>query len=127
MGNLTAPMLDDQELIAPRTTYDLFLRRDRAVMYVNGQQRICNDFGPVALTMAEGALGFGQVLYHTAIERMEILSPDNWDRSGQRYIVEDTPYIDHRTWDNVAYGEHVALPSGGVSTFDESMCFAYSP
>jgi hypothetical protein len=59
-------------------------------MYVNGEQRLCNDFPTVALTMAEGALGFGQVLYHSAAEREEFRAP-YWDRTGQRYYLEIHP------------------------------------
>ena len=28
----------------PRTKYDLYIRNNRIVMYVNGQARLCNDF-----------------------------------------------------------------------------------
>ena len=54
-GVLVAPILDDQMHIAPKTHFDLYLRRDRAVLYVNGQQRMCNDFPSVSLTMADSA------------------------------------------------------------------------
>ena len=117
-GKLIGKILDDQQLIAPRTKFDIYIRRDRVVMYVNGEQRICNDLGTNGkLTMAEGALGFGQVFYHSAAERDEF---DNsyWDRRGQRYYLENSPFIDVRSWDNVGYDEHVALPNG----FDASVC-----
>jgi len=123
-GTLVAPMLDDQQLVSPRTRYDLFIKRDRVVMYVNGQQRLCNDFPTVALTMAEGVPGFGQVFYHSAAERVEF-SVDYWDRTGQRYYLENTPYVDARQWDNVGWGEHVGLPGGIVSAFDESACYRH--
>jgi hypothetical protein len=88
-------------------------------MYVNGEQRICNNLGNAGkLTMAEGALGFGQVLYHSAAERLEY-NASYWDRRGQRYYIENSPFIDERDYDNVGYDEHVALPSG----FDSSVCF----
>jgi hypothetical protein len=118
-GKLTGKILDDQQLIAPRTRFDVYIRRNRVVMYVNGEQRICNELGTSGkLTMAEGALGFGQVFYHSAAERLEF-SRDYWDRRGQRYYIENSPFIDERDWDNVGYDEHVALPSG----FDASPCF----
>lgn len=118
-GKLVGKMLDDQQLIAPRTRFDLFIRRDRVVLYVNGEQRICNDLGAKGrLTMAEGALGFGQVFYHSAAERDEFYR-DYWDRRGQRYYLENAPFVDVRSWDNVGYAEHVALPS----TFDPGVCY----
>ncbi|MFO0756272.1 MAG: hypothetical protein U0359_07255 [Byssovorax sp.] len=121
-GQLVAPILDDQMLIAPSTHYDVFIRRDRVVLFVEGEQRLCNDFPSVALTMAEGALGFGQVLYHSAAERGEFSAP-YWDRTGQRYYLEDTPFIDARAWDNLGYAEHVAAPP----SFDASSCYVYAP
>jgi hypothetical protein len=120
-GALVAPILDDQMSIAPRTTYDLFIRRDRVILYVNGQQRLCNDFPSVKLTMAEGAVGFGQVLYHSAAERLEFSQSFN-DRTGQRYYMTNTPYIDVRSWDEAGFAEHVAAPAG----FDASVCYVYS-
>lgn len=120
-GNLVAPMLDDQMLVAPSARYDLYIRRDRVVMYVEGEQRLCNDFPQVALTMAEGALGFGQVLYHSLAERIE-LHAEYWDRTGQRYYLENTPFIDARAWDDVGYTEHVPAPPG----FDGSRCYVHT-
>lgn len=118
-GKLTGPILDDQQLVAPRTKYDVYVSRGRVVMYVNGEQRICNNLGTAGkLTMAEGALGFGQVLYHSAAERLEY-NASYWDRRGQRYYIENSPFIDERDWDNVGYDEHVSLPSG----FDSSVCY----
>ena len=121
-GNLLGPILDDQMLISPRTHFELYVRRDRVILYVNGQQRLCDDFPSIPLTMAEGALGFGQVLYHSAAERHEFFQSFN-DRTGQRYIIHDTPYIDARTWDNLGFQEDVGAPAG----FDPSQCYTYAP
>ena len=121
-GNLTGPMLDDQMLLAPRTRYDVYIHRSRAVVYINGSQRLCNDFPTLPLTMGQGILGIGQVLYHTSAERSEFVSPTN-TRSGQIHYLKNTPYADVRTWDGVGYHEHVAAPSG----FDASLCYVYRP
>jgi hypothetical protein len=121
-GKLTGPILDDQQLIAPRTKFDMYISRNRVVMYVNGEQRICNNLGTAGkLTMAEGALGFGQVLYHSAAERQEF-NASYWDRRDQRFYIENSPFIDERDWDNVGYDEHVTLPNG----FDGSVCYTPS-
>jgi hypothetical protein len=119
-GNLGAPVLDDHMLVAPNTRYDFWVRRDRVVMYVNGEQALCNDFPNVPLSMAEAAVGFGQVLYHSAAERVEFFRDYNL-RDGQRYLIENTPYVDHRGWDNLGYDEGVAEPPD----FDESACFVF--
>lgn len=117
-GTLAAPVLDDQLLISPRTRFDAYVRRDRFVLYVNGEQRLCNDFPSSALTMAEAAVAFGQVLYHSAAERLEF-SRDYNDRTGQRYYLENAPYADERDWDNVGFEEDLAAPAG----LDESKCY----
>jgi hypothetical protein len=111
-------MLDDLQQIAPRVHWDLYVRRNRVILFANGQQRLCNDFPSNALTMAEGALAFSQVLYHSAAERMEF-SLSYWDKTGQRFYLADAPYADFRAWDNLGYDEHVQPPSG----FDASLCF----
>jgi hypothetical protein len=117
-GKLGAPVLDDQMLIAPRSRYDVYVRRDRFVMYVNGQQRICNDFPTHALTMAEAAVAFGQVLYHSEAERHDF-SVSYDVRDGQRYYLENAPYADERDWDNIGYEENIGPPSN----LDASQCF----
>lgn len=119
-GPLLAPMLDDQLLLAPATRYDLYVRRDRVILYVNGEQRLCNDFPGVKLSMAEAALGFGQVLYHSTAERGEF-SVDYFDRTGQRYFLQNTPYIDARSWDNLGYSEGVGAPGN----FVEADCYVH--
>jgi hypothetical protein len=119
-GTLTGVILDDQMVIAPRTQYDFYIRRDRVIMLVNGEQRLCNDFPSVSLTMAEGALGFGQVLYHTTAERNEF-SADYDDRTGQQYYLNNTPYVDARSWDSVGYQENTAAPTD----FDPGTCYVY--
>lgn len=117
-GNLVKPMLDDQLNIGLRTHYDMYIKRDRVVLYVNGEQRLCNDFPATPLTMAEGALGFGQVLYHSTAERLEF-SRGFDDRTGQRYYLTNTPYADVRSWDNLGYQEKTRAPT----TFDSSLCY----
>ncbi len=116
-GKLVAPIMDDQQLVAPRTTLDFYLRKDRAVMYVNGQQRLCNDFAGAPLSMAEGVVGFGQVLYHSTAERQGL---GMLKMTGMRYYMEDTPYVDYRAWDNVGVDEHVT-----PAKVDESVCYKH--
>ncbi len=117
-GALGAPVLTDQLLIAPRTRFDAWVRRDRLVLYVNGQQRVCNDFGSSRLTMAEAAVAVGQVLYHSAAERLEFARSFNL-RTGQRYYLENLPYVDEREWDNVGFQAGVAAPAD----FEPARCY----
>jgi hypothetical protein len=120
-GNPVAAILDDQQLLAPRTRYDLYIKRDQVIMLVNGQQRLCNNFAGTPLTMAEAAVGFGQVFYHSTAEREE-LQVNYWVETGKRYILEDSPYLDVRTFDNVGFTEHVAAPTG----FDDTVCYDFT-
>lgn len=117
-GALGNGLLDDQLLVSPRTRFDAYIKRDRLILYVNGQQRFCNDFPGAPLTMAEGAVAVGQVLYHSAAERLEF-SRDYNDRTGQRYYLENAPYVDERDWDNVGYEAQVGPPEG----FDAASCY----
>lgn len=119
-GGLVAPILDDQLYVSQKTRYDVYLRRDRVIVYVDGEQRLCNDFPSTPLQMAEAAVGFGQVLYHSAAERVEFSRSYN-DRTGQRYYLENTPYIDVRAWDNLGFDDGVDAPAG----FDESVCYVH--
>lgn len=121
-GQPVAPMLDDKQHLSPRTHFDVYLRRDRAIFYVDGEQRLCNDFSTHPLTMAEGAVAFNQVLYHSAAERIEF-SVDYWDKRGQRYYLNNAPFLDQRFWDNVGFDELQPAPG----SFDASKCFAYAP
>lgn len=120
-GNKVDVWLDDQLHVWQRARFDVFVRRDRVVIYVEGQQRICQELTKKPLTMAEGALGFWHVLYHSSAEFMEIrrgLASDN-PSTGQHHIMHNTPFADHRSFDNVGFRENVKLPEG----FDDSVCF----
>ena len=120
-GKLTGALLDDQLNVWQRTRFDVFIRRDRVVIYVEGEQRVCQNLTAKPLTMAEGALGFWHVLYHTSAEFTEMrrgLAGDN-PRTGQHHILHNVPFADQRSWDNVGFRENVAPPPN----FDQSLCY----
>ena len=96
------------------------MRRDRVILFANGELKLCNDFPSEKLTMAEALVGFGNVLYHSSAERRELKS-DYWDRTGQRYYLSNMPYMDVRSWDNLGFQENVAEPAG----FDASRCYVH--
>jgi hypothetical protein len=108
-------MLDDLYVIAPRVRFDFYIRRDRVIMYANGKQKLCNDFPKQKLTMAEGALGYGSVLYHSSAEYTE----SQRARTGQRYYQTNTPFLDVRHWDNLGYDEKIGAPA----SFNEKVCY----
>lgn len=115
-------VLDDLIQQAPRARFDLYVTRSRLVMYVNGQQRICNDFGPQKLTMAEAAVGFNDALYHSSAEHTE-LTASFADRSGQLYYLNNSIYEDLHSYDNVGFEENVSTPSD----FSDADCYTYAP
>jgi len=120
-GNPVAPLLDDQQLASPRTKYDLYIRTNRIVMYVNGQARLCNDFTTpkTVLKIADAALGFHQVLYHSSGEFVERMSDP--DRGAAYHYRLNSPWIDQRSWDNIGFQENTAPPAD----FDPKTCFVH--
>jgi hypothetical protein len=121
-GNPIAPILDDQQLASPRTKYDLYIRNNRIIMYVNGQERLCNDFTTptTTLNIADGAVGFHDVLYHSSAEFVErFVDPDRGGAYNYRY---NQPWIDKRQWDNLGFEENVAAPSD----FNAAKCFEHT-
>lgn len=121
-GKLGGPILDDKLVNAPRQRYDIYVSRSRVVLYIDGEQRLCNDYPSIPLTMAEGALGLGQVLYHTAAERNDF-NRSFYHEENQINWLYNTPYVDEHTWDNVGYKEASALPTD----FDVTKCYRYVP
>jgi hypothetical protein len=121
-GNPVAPILDDQQLVSPRTKYDLYIRNNRLIMYANGKPTLCNDFTTptTTLNIADAAVGFHQVLYHTGAEFVErFVGPDQGAAYHYRY---NSPWLDQRTWDNIGFEENVAAPSD----FDPQTCFEHT-
>jgi fibronectin type 3 domain-containing protein len=120
-GNPVSPILDDQQLVSPRTKYDLYIRNNRIIMYVNGEGRLCNDFTTptTTLNIADAAVGFHQVLYHSSAEFTErFVDPD---RGAAYYYRYNSPWVDRRTWDNIGFEENVSAPSD----FNPNTCFEH--
>jgi hypothetical protein len=121
-GNPVSGILDDQQLVSPRTKYDLYIRNNRLIMYVNGKSTLCNDFTTPSTTLniADAAVGFHQVLYHSNGEFVErFVDPD---RGGAYHYRYNSPWLDQRTWDNMGFEENVSAPSD----FDSQTCFEHA-
>ena len=116
---LTGPLFDDMMYLAPRIKFDVYLRRDRVILYADGAQKLCNDFPNAKLTMAEGAIALGNVLYHSSAEHVEFARAD-WVRDGQRAILTIVPWVAQHNFDNVGYQENVSSPPAG---FDARTCW----
>lgn len=113
--------LDDQQDVWQRTKFDLYIRRDQVIAYVNGAQRLCQNLSSdFNLTMAEGVLGLWQVFYHSSAEFTESRIHESWGNplTGAHHRLHNIPFIDVRAWDNVGYQEEVPTPAG----FDANRC-----
>jgi hypothetical protein len=121
-GNPIAPILDDQQLVSPRTKYDLYIRNNRIIMYVNGNATLCNDFTTptTTLNIADAAVGFHQVLYHTSAEFVERFTGP--DQGGAYHYHYNSPWLDQRTWDNVGFEENVSAPAD----FNPATCYVHT-
>jgi hypothetical protein len=119
-GKLVGPWLDDQLNVWQKTRFDVFLRRDRFITYVNGEQRLCGDLSASPLKMAEGAVGFWHILYHSNAEFNEIrdVVHNGAPYTGLHHVLHNEPFADQRSWDNVGFRENVAAPAN----FDASRC-----
>jgi hypothetical protein len=115
---VTSMPLDALLREAPAVRWDVYIRRDRVVLYFDGHQYACSDFPRTPLTMAEGAFGLGQVLYHSSAEHGEFTRRD-WVRTGQRFYLTNGAWMDQRAWDNVGLKTGDALPAD----FREDLCF----
>jgi hypothetical protein len=121
-GNPIAPILDDQQLVSPRTKYDLYIRNNRIIMYVNGNATLCNDFTTptTTLNIADAAVGFHQVLYHSSAEFLERFTGP--DQGGAYHYHYNSPWLDQRTWDNVGFEENVSAPAD----FNPATCYVHA-
>ncbi|MCE9578007.1 MAG: hypothetical protein K8W52_33050 [Deltaproteobacteria bacterium] len=125
-GVVLGPMIDRQDLAAPTSHFDVFVRRGRVIVYVDGQQKLCNDFDPGLVTMAEAMVGFGQVIYHTSAEHND-LAPNPADPDGAfprtPHVFDNLRFFDRRDWDNLGFESGVQPPTTGPSAFDEGQCY----
>jgi len=119
-GKIAGLWLDDELNVWQKTRFDVFVRRDRVVIYVKGKQKICQNLTDSPLTMAEGALGWWHVLYHSSAEFLEIRgnSAGANPSSLQSHLMHNTPWADQRAYDNIGFKEDVALPDD----FDDARC-----
>jgi hypothetical protein len=114
--NYAGPLMEPFDQFAPLTHFDVFVRPDRLVLFVNGRQAVCVDLSPRPLTMKYGLLMYGDILYHTSAEQIE---GENAGIGDYQYRL-NTPVGNTRVWDAVGHAEKIDIPS--VLTFDASLC-----
>lgn len=114
----TSPMFEPFDQMAPLTHYDIFVRPDRVIFYVNGRQAWCGDLSERPLTMKYGLIAYGNVLYHSGAENSEAYVGGT---GGAFHYIMNTPWADTRIWDVVAHSQKIDIPT--QFTFNPATCF----
>lgn len=115
-GAYAGPMFEPFDQLTPLAHFDVFLRPDRVVFYINGRQAACVDMSARPLTMKYGLIMYGNVLYHTSAEQIE----GEWSGIQDYHYRLNTPVADTRVWDAVGHTEKIDIPA--PLTFDASLC-----
>jgi hypothetical protein len=120
------PIVEPFDQQAPLTYYDIFVKPDRLVVFVNGLQALCANMSARPLAMNFGHIVYGQVLYHSDAEVSEYYVPRRSAANiyqppyGLFHYTMNTPSADHRAWDAVGHTEKIAIPA--LFNFNERLC-----
>ena len=133
-ANPSSPLLDNFLLPGVPAHFDVYVRRNRVVVYVNGRQGVCWNLDR-PLLMDRAKIVYGQVLYHTRGEAEEIhhAIAGYSQPTGQFHYVMNMPAVDTRTWDLVGESHGVTVPdpipgrTAANGGFDESQCVSPDP
>lgn len=121
----TQPMFEPFDQQAPLTHFDVFVRPDRVILFINGRQAWCANLAATPLTMQYGLITYGHVLYHSNAE-IETNYIGNQAFAGavggNFHYTMNTPWADTRVWDAVGQSESIPIPP--QFTFDAATCFA---
>jgi hypothetical protein len=123
-GTYGGPLLEPFDQQAPLTHFDVFVRKDRAVFFVNGRQAACWDYSERPLEMTYGLPIYGNVLYHSDAEYTETHRPQDqngWPANGAFHYMMNTPAADTRIWDAVGHSEKLEIPA--LFEYNASLCF----
>jgi hypothetical protein len=127
-GQYAGPLFEPFDQQQPLTHYDIFTRKDRVVIFVNGRQGACINLAARPLAMNYGLIVYGQVLYHSNAEYGEYYVPER--PAGNPYqapyasfhLSMNTVAADSRAWDAVGHTEKIAIPP--LFNFDLALCRA---
>jgi Divergent InlB B-repeat domain len=125
-NNYAGPIIEPFDQQAPLTHFDVFVKSDRMVLFINGRQAVCWDMKARPLAMRYGHILYGQVLYHSNAEVEEYYLPKRTvDKSyqppiGLFHYTLNTPAADHRAWDAVGHTEKIEIPA--LFKFNEKLC-----
>ncbi|MES1192059.1 MAG: hypothetical protein ABUS47_13390 [Steroidobacter sp.] len=124
-GNYMGPVIDPFDQTAPLTHYDIFLRRNRLLVFVNGRQALCADLSDMPLSMNYGLVVYGSLIYHSALEWQEnerSVTAGALKNNTALYDYQlNAPIVDSRVWDAIGESDMIDVPSQ-FSTYNESYC-----
>jgi hypothetical protein len=122
------PIIEPFDQQQPLTHFDIFVRKNRVVLFINGRQAHCWDLAQRPLTMQVGHIVYGQVLYHSDAEVDEYFYPARTANTPWRppmasfHTSLNTVAADHRAWDAVGHAQQLAIPA--LFNFDVGLCKA---
>jgi hypothetical protein len=142
--DMVGDVMEPFDQVAPLAHYDLFIRPNRLVVFVNGRQAFCVDMSSRPLTMQYGLVVYGDLLYHSAREQAD-MSPqaglpngaqssdslegntDNYTFEGSSlyHVILNQPITSTRAWDAIGQADNIDIPPQ-FATFDPSSCVAPS-
>jgi hypothetical protein len=120
----TRPMFEPFDQDGVLTHYDVFVRPDRLILFINGRQSYCADLSAHPLTMSYGMPIYGNVLYHsTADISTSYVGLEGTGKAigGSFDYVMNTPWTTTGVWDAIGQSEKIDIPT--QFTFDPAACF----
>ncbi len=121
----TMPMFEPFDQDGVLTHYDVFVKPDRMVLFINGRQAFCSDMSDQPLAMNYGFPAYGSVLYHsTADVPTSYVGVENYAGAagGSFQYVMNTPWTTTTTWDAIGQSEMIDMPPQ-FTTYDPAACF----
>jgi hypothetical protein len=136
--NMIGDVVEPFDQVAPLTHYDLFIRPNRLVVFVNGRQAFCVDMSSRPLAMQYGLVVYGDLLYHSALEQAN-MSPQTgvaggasdsqegdtstytFEGSSLYQVILNQPITSTRAWDAIGQADNIDIPPQ-FSTFDPASC-----
>jgi hypothetical protein len=118
-GNYLAPLIEPWDQAQPLTHFDVFLRRDRLVVFINGRQGFCVDMSSHPLTMNYGMVSYGDLIYHSALEWQEV---SNVNAALYQHQL-NAPIASSRVWDAIYESDNFSNVPPQFATYDPTACF----
>jgi hypothetical protein len=142
--SMVGDVVEPFDQVAPLAHYDFFIRPNRLVVFVNGRQAFCVDMSSRPLAMKYGMVVYGDLLYHSAREQMD-MSPQSglpggaqssdsvegntynytFEGSSLYHVILNQPITSARAWDAIGQADNIDIPPQ-FATFDPSTCVAPS-